>query len=307
MGSEKFRHFSFLAVGFLFGLNSWAQDSAGSGPREIFVPVREFKIPFELSSPQVQDGSILVVKLHVPEKYRQEKFTAKFEETALPVYPAPRVGEDVFEMVVGVPYAHDAGSAKIQLSVGEFGKMEIPFSVVVGKYDSEQLKVAPGKVNPKKTDMKRINADIKEVSEIYRKLTPTKYWDGKFELPIHSSFTSYFGTKRMYNGERRSFHPGLDFKAKVGTEIHAPAGGIVALAKDLFFTGNTVMIDHGYGVVTLYAHMSRLNVKKGDIVKAQDLLGLSGMTGRVSGPHLHWGAIIHKQKVNPMDLTKVME
>ncbi len=91
----------------------------------------------------------------------------------------------------------------------------------------------------------------------------------------------------------------------MGTPIHAPAAGIVALAKDLYYTGNTVLIDHGFGVITLYAHLSKLKVKNGDKVLPNQLVGLAGMTGRVSGPHLHWGAIIRSVKVNPLELTKL--
>ena len=112
--------------------------------------------------------------------------------------------------------------------------------------------------------------------------------------------------RRLYNGEQRNFHPGLDLKAPVGTKIRAPENGKVVLAKNLFFTGNTVALDHGYGVITLYAHMSKIRVHLGDQVKPGDLLGLSGKTGRVSGPHLHWQAVIRGVKVNPAELTRAM-
>jgi len=90
------------------------------------------------------------------------------------------------------------------------------------------------------------------------------------------------------------------------TPVYSAAPGIVVLAKNLFYTGNTVMIDHGYGIITLYAHMTELKVKKDDVVEQRRLLGLSGKTGRVSGPHLHWQAVVHHVKVNPIGLTEVM-
>jgi murein DD-endopeptidase MepM/ murein hydrolase activator NlpD len=126
-------------------------------------------------------------------------------------------------------------------------------------------------------------------------------------LPIDSKVTSIYGTKRTFNGEMRSFHQGLDLRAKTGTPVRAPAGGTVVLAKDLFFTGNTVILDHGYGIFTIYAHMSKLGVKKGEKVNVKQQLGLSGATGRASGPHLHWGAQVNKSKVNPLELTRVMQ
>ena len=134
-----------------------------------------------------------------------------------------------------------------------------------------------------------------------------KYWKGSFQVPINSAVTSTFGNKRIFNGEMKSFHQGLDLRAAMGTPIHAASGGVIVLAKNLFMTGNTVLIDHGYGIFTVYAHMSKLQVKKGQEVKPGETLGLSGMTGRASGPHLHWGAVINRFKVNPTDLTTVLQ
>jgi murein DD-endopeptidase MepM/ murein hydrolase activator NlpD len=98
----------------------------------------------------------------------------------------------------------------------------------------------------------------------------------------------------------------MDLKAAMETPVYSAAPGIIVLAKNLFYTGNTVMMDHGYGVVTLYAHMNELKVKVGEVVPVHKLLGLSGKTGRVSGPHLHWQAVVHHVKVNPIGLTEVM-
>jgi murein DD-endopeptidase MepM/ murein hydrolase activator NlpD len=123
---------------------------------------------------------------------------------------------------------------------------------------------------------------------------------------MESVVTSVYGSQRLYNKIRTNFHNGVDFRAQVGTPIAAPQGGEVILAQDLYFTGWTVILDHGYGILTLYAHMSKLDVKVGQRVRKGEQLGLSGATGRVSGPHLHWGAIIHKQKVNALDLVKVL-
>ena len=140
----------------------------------------------------------------------------------------------------------------------------LPLEIVDGHYKSETLKVDEKKVNPPKKELKRILREQAELKEIYSHLTHEKYWDGPFVLPVDSVVTSPFGSKRIYNGEMKSFHQGLDLRAHIGTPIHAASGGVVVLAKDLFFTGNTVLIDHGYGVFTVYCHMSALKVKNGD-------------------------------------------
>ena len=138
-------------------------------------------------------------------------------------------------------------------------------------------------------------------------MTLKKFWQGPFELPIQSRVTSAFGTRRVYNGVLKSFHTGLDLKAAMNTPIHAAAPGIVALSKNLFYTGNTVILDHGYGILTVYAHMNLRKVKVGDVVDVQQILGLSGKTGRVNGPHLHWQGIAHQVKVNPLGLVQVVK
>ena len=154
--------------------------------------------------------------------------------------------------------------------------------------------------------MKRIKKEAAEIGRLYRSPRMIKDWQGAFEFPIQSAVTSQFGTRRVFNGEMKSFHQGLDLKAPEGTPIAAPAGGKVVLAKDLYMTGNTIILDHGYGLFTIYAHMSVMRAKLGTLVKKGELLGLSGMTGRASGPHLHWGAVVHLLKVNPMDLIRVL-
>jgi murein DD-endopeptidase MepM/ murein hydrolase activator NlpD len=185
--------------------------------------------------------------------------------------------------------------------------LELPIRIVDGKYRRETLHVDSRRVdvsNP--ADQERAAREKAEVGELYRHVTRQKFWSGRFSLPIKSLVTSRFGTKRMYNGKMKSFHTGLDLRAAIGTPIHAAEAGRVVLAKELFFTGNTVIVDHGYGVLTLYAHMSKLEAHAGDVVEKGKILGLSGKTGRVNGPHLHWQAIVHGEKVNPLDLTKVM-
>ena len=310
--SNRFKWGAALALG-LAGLASFtsfgARADAASSPTA--VPAHLFDSKFKgdgfeasLSSDTAYNGSIVVVRVDLD---KQAPISGKFEGIALPFFPAPEFSSHSFEAVLGVPYDHAPGPVHIDIQIGKDIEFSLGFKLTEGVYGSEKLTVAPGKVNPKKKDMIRIQKEQKEISPIYKLVTEKKYWSGPFDLPIHSKVRSEFGTKRLYNGEPRSFHPGVDLTAPMNTPIHSPAAGVVVLAKNLFFTGNTVILDHGYGVITLYAHMTTLKVKKGDVVKAGTLLGLSGKTGRVTGPHLHWGAIIHGQKVNPLELTKVMK
>lgn len=256
-------------------------------------------IHVELSATKTTDASIVLVKVAAPPHATVD---GDFGGIQLPFFWTGKS----YESVLGVPYLYKPGPAKIVIHVNGQA-LDVPIEIVEGQYPSEKLHVNPRRVNPSKKDLKRIKREQKLVAAIYTHLTEKKYWSGPFELPLKSVITDPFGVKRMFNGELKSAHTGLDFRAKVGTPIYSAASGVVVLAKNLFYTGNTVMIDHGYGVITLYAHLSKLKVKKGQIVKAHQLVGLSGKTGRVNGPHLHWQAVIHKVKVNPMELTRVME
>lgn len=261
----------------------------------------------EASAPEAMDGTITVITVKVPVPLQGKPVTGEFEGMELPFFKDSPDGS-VYRAVLGVPYDHKPGPTSVKVKVGDSAETSALFIVEPGDYDSETLKVDGRRVQPQKPkDLARIRREQAEIGEVYRTVTPRKYWSGPFSLPLDAKFTSKFGTKRVYNGIQKSAHLGLDFKAAVGTPIHAPAPGKVVMAKNLFFTGNTVILDHGYGVLSLYAHLDKLKVRKGVEVKTGKVLGLSGMTGRVTGPHLHWMAIIHKQKVNPFGFTQVMK
>jgi murein DD-endopeptidase MepM/ murein hydrolase activator NlpD len=281
---------------------------------EHVLPVKllSLNIRSELSSKEVAAGTLVLVTLHLSNdesndefKNAQIAFEGKFEGLSFPFFTAPDLGPQTYEAVLGVPYERKPGPGVIQVHGSQ--NLEIPFNVIDGHYPSETIHVDGRRVNPKKKkDLIRIKKEMAEVSEVYKKVTPKKFWNGRFAFPIQSAVTSVFGGKRVYNGSLRNFHPGMDLKAPMKTPVYSPAPGIIVLSKNLFYTGNTVMIDHGYGVITLYGHMSELKVKKDDFVDKHVLLGLSGKTGRVTGPHLHWQAVVHHVKVNPVGLTEVM-
>lgn len=262
-----------------------------------------------LSASSAVDGSVVLVKVRAP-KGSAGPVSGVFEGKEIPFFPVPEEGEDAWGAVLGIPFNHAPGPTTVLVRAGEGGaalERSLTLSITDGQYPAESLKVDAKFENIRRKDLARINREKAEIGALYHLVSPKKRWSGPFVLPIASEITSRFGTKRVFNGQMKSFHQGLDLKAPIGTPVRAPAGGKVVLAKDLFFTGNTVILDHGYGVFTIYAHMSQLKVKKGEAVLVNGTLGLSGKTGRASGPHLHWGAVIHKSKVNPADLTKVMQ
>ncbi len=281
-----------------------------SQDQDILKEISELRA--DLSDQQVETGSVDLVRVEVPKALRSKSLYAEFDGMQLPLFPVGEKAPGVYETLLSIPYERKPGPAIVTVSVGqkndpEVKKIPLKFEIKEGNYLSEILKVDGKRVNPKgKKILARIAREQKEIGAIYSKETPNKFWTGPFHYPVkNSTITSPYGTKRIYNGTFKNFHTGLDLKAPMGTPIRSAANGVVVLAKDLFFSGNTVIVDHGYGVMTVYAHMSKMKVKKGQEVTSDQLIGLSGKTGRVNGPHLHWQTVVHQVKVNPLTLLKV--
>lgn len=179
-------------------------------------------------------------------------------------------------------------------------------NVRAGKYPVERLKVEKQFVQPNPEQEKRAQEDQKKMQAIYDHVTPERLWDGKFRMPLKVITThGNFGRRRVLNGEARSPHAGVDFPAQTGTPVYSSQAGKVVLAENLYYSGNTVVIDHGYGIYTMYAHLSEIGVQPDDLVKAGQEIGKVGATGRVTGPHLHWGLTIDHARVNAMDIDEV--
>ena len=184
------------------------------------------------------------------------------------------------------------------------GDETIIFKIVEGEYKKEKITVEGSKVTPPKDVLKRIEEEREEANKIYATVNAGLKFDSKFILPMSSAVTSAFGTARVFNGTLKSYHGGTDFRAAVGTSVIAANDGVVVIAKDRYYAGGSVVIDHGEGIYTQYYHLSALNVKVGQVVKKGDIIALSGASGRVSGPHLHFGVIVGGVQVNPLNFVK---
>jgi murein DD-endopeptidase MepM/ murein hydrolase activator NlpD len=223
--------------------------------------------------------------------------------------PAFRLGNS-WTTIVGVDLDTKPGDHKAEVLItmedGRIDRRESVIQVVSKKYPTTELKVDDKYVELSKTDLARANRESRETAAIYARITDHMLWTEPFSIPIvgETSGTN-FGHRRVFNGQPRAPHAGADLRAKTGTRINATNRGRVALAKNLFFTGNTVILDHGLGIYSLYAHLSRIDVKVGDIVDNGQQLGLSGATGRVTGPHLHWGIMAQGARVDPFTLVNV--
>ncbi|MGM0519859.1 MAG: M23 family metallopeptidase [Campylobacterota bacterium] len=182
----------------------------------------------------------------------------------------------------------------------------IYLSVKNGDYDSEQITVSGSKVSLSKKNKKRTKKEYKNAMKLYNTVTNKIYWQDDFIYPLDTKITSKFGTKRVYNNKLKSYHSGTDYRAKVGTKIVASNSGVVKLAKHRFYAGNSVVIDHGHGVYSCYYHLDKINVKKNQLVKKNQTIGLSGKSGRVTGPHLHFAFRINSIQVDPLQAIEIL-
>lgn len=181
---------------------------------------------------------------------------------------------------------------------------EIRFDLIHVAYPKERLNVDPSKVKPPLKAKARIQKELKEANEIYASNSKGIYFNSPFSLPLQSVITSGYGAARVFNGKLKSFHSGTDFRAQIGEKIAAANSGIVKLAKDRYFAGNSVIIDHGSGIYTQYYHLSKIFVKVGQKVEKGDIIGLSGASGRITGPHLHFGVVVNQIQVNPLNFIE---
>src|SRR5919198_3729547 len=222
--------------------------------------------------------------------------------------PAVRL-KNTWTTIVGVdldtkPGEHNA-DVLFTMEDGRVDKRAAVIKVVEKKYPTTELKVDDRYVELNKTDLARANRESKETEAIYANVTNETFSDEAFTIPIPGRTGTNFGHRRIFNGEPRAPHAGADLRATTGTPVHATNRGRVVLAKNLFFTGNTVILDHGLGIYSLYAHLSRIDVKHGETVSNGQLLGLAGATGRVTGPHLHWGMRVQGARVDPYSLVEM--
>ena len=181
-----------------------------------------------------------------------------------------------------------------------------PIVIAPKTFPARRIAVDPKFVDPPASEMARIEAERKTVEDIFAHPTRERYWRQPFVVPVPGEATSSFGRRTILNGQPRGQHTGTDFQAASGTPVVAPNRGRVALAADQYFPGRTIIIDHGLGLYSYLAHLSRFSVEEGAIVERGQRIGLSGATGRVTGPHLHWTMRIGTARVDPLSLVAVM-
>jgi murein DD-endopeptidase MepM/ murein hydrolase activator NlpD len=198
----------------------------------------------------------------------------------------------------------------LELAHGRVRDLSRTVRICPAHYRTSSLTVAPEFVEPGPEAQQQIEAEEKLKTKVFGESAAEPLWTGSFRVPVSSPPTDSFGARRIFNGKLASIHKGMDFRASEGTPVKAGNSGVVVLARPLYYEGNCVIVDHGLGLFTLYLHLSRIDVNEGQRVARSDRLGLSGATGRVTGPHLHWavrwqGAYLDPAKLLRLNLTAV--
>jgi len=268
------KSFRYILISLLFTLSS----AASALPEHTAIP-----------------GGVAVIPLEKPSKNDVPVVTYK-KRRAMVIKE-----NDNWVAVVGIGLTAKTGRHSIKVkSHGDIPYTQ-HFVVKPMKYKTQHLKIKnKRKVNPNAEDLKRIRANKKEIIAALAHWSDNNAVSTDFVLPVQGPFSSPFGLRRFFNNQARKPHSGLDIAAAQGTPIVSPADGTIIETGDYFFNGNTVFIDHGQGLVTMYCHMHTIDLKPGQFVRRGDKFGTVGKTGRVTGPHLHWAVSLNNKRVDPI-------
>jgi murein DD-endopeptidase MepM/ murein hydrolase activator NlpD len=222
--------------------------------------------------------------------------------------PFVRTAPDSFYTLLAVDMNKKPGSYELVVRPGLFdGKAEKlvrDITVLDAKFPVQKLTLPPAKVFPDSAATARIKRETALRNRKWKAWSKRPYWSDKFIVPLKGELKR-FGSRRVINGAARSPHSGVDISAPEGAPVIAPAGGKVLLTGDFFFTGKTVYLDHGLGMIGMFFHLVEINVADGEMVEQGQVIGKVGSTGRATGPHLHWGIRWRGKRINPASLLEL--
>ena len=267
--------------------------------------VQPFRADISHRARGVFPGEAVLVRV-VPSAAVTEVRGDIFDETVY-FYPADGAA---WQGLVGIDLLVEPGGYDLTLVMRPVGGAPVervyPLIVADKAYPTRQLTVAPRYVEPPPDVSARIAREAQEQQAIFARASTDRLWRGSWGLPVAGRATSAFGSRSVFNGQSRSPHSGADFRATEGTPVVAPNVGRVALTGDTYFSGGSVILDHGWGLYSYFAHLSKILVDEGDLIEPGQTVGLAGATGRVTGPHLHWTLRMNGARVDPLSLVELL-
>jgi murein DD-endopeptidase MepM/ murein hydrolase activator NlpD len=249
----------------------------------------------------IQPGEIVLLDLTTPEPWSGVRATAF--DRPLAVY-APAAAR--WRVLVGIDLDVKPGDYTVSIEAANGRAVTHTLSVKPKRFPTRQLTVNEAFVNPPASALERIRKESTLLAAVWADTAPEHLWRGPFLRPVPHQANSAFGSRSVFNGQPRNPHGGADFLSPAGTAVKAPNAGRVVLARDLYYSGRTVILDHGLGVGSHFGHLSEIAVTEGTTVGAGDIVGKVGATGRVTGPHLHWSVRIGTARVDPLSLLAVL-
>jgi hypothetical protein len=260
-------------------------------------------VTVSVAARSIQPGELIVLTMKTP---------VPVEEMAVRAFNrdlrAFRTDDNSWCVIVGIDLDVQPGRHTVTIRPGAPLHSSIAHTLTVQPkaFPTRRLTVDEAFVNPPAAVMRRIEDEAARLSQIWKSSAGTRLWTDTFVRPVTDPANSRFGSRSILNGQPRSPHGGADFASPSGTPVRSPNAGHVVLAGDLYYTGGTVVVDHGLGLVSLFAHLSRVDVKEGQSVERGVVLGAVGATGRVTGPHLHWTLRAQGARVDPLSLVAVL-
>jgi murein DD-endopeptidase MepM/ murein hydrolase activator NlpD len=254
---------------------------------------------------RVRQGDVCLIRASGGTSFRS--IYGEFKGGRFPVAP----GEQrlTYEGLIGIDMRTRPATYEIKvIATDEEGRVHSKdLTLKVDKIDfgTEKLSLPSHMVDLDAKTLERVNKEAEKLQSLFRAFRNERLWRGAFVRPVEGELSASFGLNRIINGKQRSPHTGVDLRAEEGTPVLACNNGSVVLADDLFFAGKTVILDHGWGLYSMYCHFSEALVKEGDRVNTGAMLGRAGSTGRSTKPHLHWAIRINGDRVDPLSLLKI--
>jgi murein DD-endopeptidase MepM/ murein hydrolase activator NlpD len=282
---------------------------AGAAVSDVAAPMaqRADRIDVTARSRSVQPGELVVLTIAPSSPTDRLNVRAFDREVAAFTTPASSGATPAWQALVGIDLDVKAGTYPVAIDA-DAGRLHTTYDLVVApkRFLTRRLTVNEAFVNPPPSEQERIERDAKLLDTVWNTPAGERLWTAPFVRPVAEPANSRFGTRSIFNGVPRNPHGGADFLSPSGTPIHAPNAGRIAVARNLYFSGNTVVIDHGLGLFSTLAHLSGIDVREGDQVTTGQVVGRVGATGRVTGPHLHWAVRAGGARVDPIALLALL-